>query len=178
METVSDDLRAKYPNLEYFWPFLDELSKETARGKVLMCAGFLEEQLRVVLLSFLLEVKAATELLNGQNAPLGSFGARIDACCSMGLISNNEHNDLHIVRRIRNEFAHGTTVSFHDEAIKAKCARLVLKAHDYGRVDGRVEIKVGATGQFETSATALILNLINRPHYVGQKRLAVQPWKY
>jgi DNA-binding MltR family transcriptional regulator len=94
------------PHLKEFWPYLDLLNAESDRGKVLISSGFLEEQLKQILLSFMLKEKQATEFVGGGNAPLGTFSARITACYLLGLISGDESDDLHHFRHIRNAFAH------------------------------------------------------------------------
>jgi hypothetical protein len=52
---MPESLRATHPNLEKFWPFLQLLRNESARGQVLISAGFLEEQLKDVLLGFMVD---------------------------------------------------------------------------------------------------------------------------
>jgi mannitol operon repressor len=105
-------LRATHPNLEKFWPFLQVLRQESERGQVLISAGFLEEQPKDVLLAFLLEKSQARDLVEGANAPLGTFSARTEACYALGLITEEEYSDLTLIRRIRNEFAHNIETSF------------------------------------------------------------------
>lgn len=40
------------------------------------------------------------------NGPLSSFSARIDILMGFGFISRDVYKDLHLVRKIRNRFAH------------------------------------------------------------------------
>jgi hypothetical protein len=65
---VPPELRAKFPNLESFWPYLEGLNSESHRGQVLITAGFLEERLKKILLAFMLDVPEAMKLLEGGNA--------------------------------------------------------------------------------------------------------------
>jgi hypothetical protein len=44
------------------------------------------------------------ELLESSK-PLGTFSARIDAAHAFGLIGDDDAADIHVVRRVRNEFA-------------------------------------------------------------------------
>lgn len=163
------DLHLTHPHLKEFLGFLDKLKAESERGAVLVSTGFLEEQLRQVLAAFLIEDKAAASLLEGSNAPLGTFSARITACFAMGLISQAEHHDLHQLRRIRNDFAHSIHVSFETPSIADRCKTLLLKVPDHNG-------KVPPVQQFKTAAIALIMNLGNRPYYVSQERLAGRAW--
>jgi DNA-binding MltR family transcriptional regulator len=50
--------------------------------------------------------EAAKQLLEGFNAPLGTFSARIKASLALGLITKEQYADLEHLRKIRNEFAH------------------------------------------------------------------------
>jgi mannitol operon repressor len=174
---VSEDLRRKYPNLQNFWPYLELLHKESDRGKVLISAGFLERQLKDILLAFMLDNPEAADLVGGHNAPLGTFSARITACYVLGLITENEHGDLNHIRRIRNDFAHNIHTTFQTPSVADRCKELRHKAHDYTSLE-RGEVKVDAAGQFTTAAVGLIMNFTNRPHYVGKRRCASGAWAY
>lgn len=174
---VPDDVKAKYPNLANFWPYLEVLNKESPRGKVLVSAGFLEQQLKEVLLAFMLQNAQAEELLEGANAPLGTFSSRTNTAFVLGLITDREHHDLTLIRRIRNDFAHDIHTSFETRSVIDRCKELLLKAPDYTS-EKMGEVKVGPQGQFESAAVALIMNLINRPHYVSRKRRTMEAWPY
>jgi mannitol operon repressor len=167
---MPESLRATHPSLEKFWPFIQMLRQESHRGQVLISTGFLEEQLKNVLLAFMIDNPRCGELVEGGNAPLNTFSARIEACHALGLISEDEHNDLTLIRRIRNEFAHNIETSFDTPSIVGRCKQLRMKAEDYG------DVKVDPSGQFLTSAVAVISNLINRPDYVRRERRATKTW--
>lgn len=159
-----------HPHLKEFMAFLEHLKQESERGQVLISASMLDDLLMQTIKAFLIKGSEAEKLISGFNAPLGTFSARIAASYALGLISEDEHYDATIVRKIRNEFAHTMTTSFDDARLKSQCATLRFKAPDYG------EVVVGSRGQFSSAATALILNLTNRPHYVGKKALVPQTW--
>ncbi|MCA1860782.1 hypothetical protein LE191_11785 [Janthinobacterium sp. HSC-3S05] len=76
------------------------------RGMVLSLAAFSEEALGDLLKAFLMPSDATTQLVEGFNAPLGTFSSRIKAAYSIGLITKEQFQDLEILRKIRNEFAH------------------------------------------------------------------------
>lgn len=158
------------PHLKDFVPFLDDLNKETARGAVLVAAAYLERQLGEIVASFVVEGRPAKDLLEGFNAPLGTFAARAAAAEAMGLISADEFGDLQRIRKIRNEFAHNHRATFDDPGITRLCSALRHSAKDYG------DVVVGTRGQFTTAALALILSFTNRPHYVSKQRLTRMAW--
>jgi mannitol operon repressor len=169
---MPEQLRAKYPNLERFWPFLQTLRLDGPRGAVLISCGFLEEQLKEILLAIMIEVSAAKELAVGSNAPLGTFSSRTSAAYALGLITEDEHHDLMLMRRIRNEFAHQVETTFDTPSVIDRCKLLKHKAEEYG------DVQMGAFGQFQTAAVGVIMNLTNRPFYVSKQRRKSEAWPY
>lgn len=165
------------PHLAKFYPYLELLRAESDRGAVLISTGYMEEQLKDILLAFMLDTPQAKELVTSGNAPLGTFSSRIAACYTLGLISEREHHDMTLLRKIRNDFAHDMHTSFETPSVVDRCKLLHHKAHDYTS-EKMGEVVVNTKGQFITAATGLILNLTNRPHYVSQRRCGYGEWKY
>lgn len=160
-----------YPHLKEFTAFLMEMNQETDRGAALVAATLIEELLKRCLLAFMVDNKGAKGLFDGMNAPLHGFSSRIAAAYGLGLISNEEYEDCQIIRKVRNEFAHTLGTNYENKKIIGLCANLHGSAKPYG--DGQVNTR----GQFSTAAVALILNLTNRPHYIGRKRLTYEEWQ-
>lgn len=102
---------------------------------------------------------------------------RIEACYALGLISDREHHDLDLLRKIRNDFAHDIHTSFDSQPVIDRCAQLKMKAHDYTSKD-RGEVVIPPRGQFETAAIAVIMHLISRPHYVSEVRRENKEWAF
>ena len=46
VKSARDELLKEYPNLKAFLPYLDELNRESPRGKVLILTGYLEQMLK------------------------------------------------------------------------------------------------------------------------------------
>ncbi|MGO4704483.1 transcriptional regulator [Microvirga sp. 2MCAF38] len=161
-----------HPHLSEFLAFLKELNKETERGAALAAAAMIDDLLGKALQAFLIENKGAQALLSGFNAPLGTFSSKIAAAYALGVISEREYRECELIRKIRNEFAHKVQISFESQALADMCRALSFSAPDYG------DVVVGIRGKFTSAAVALILNLTNRPHYVGLKRLTHQAWPY
>lgn len=161
-----------HPHLKDFIPWLDLLNKESGRGQVLISSGFLEQQLNDILQAFMVANSGTDTLFEGGNAPLGTFSSRIAACFALGLISEDEHHDLSLIRKIRNDFAHNIHTSFETPSVVSRCSQLLSRAKDYPGVT------VGTQGQFTTAASGLILSLVNRAHYVSKKRCVQERWPY
>jgi mannitol operon repressor len=64
-------------DVDYVSAFLKEFQEESDRGAALVGAALLDARLVRLLLSHMLPGKVASELVNGRNAPLGAFSARI-----------------------------------------------------------------------------------------------------
>lgn len=141
------------------------------RGMALIATGFIDELLRRTIEAFLVDGAAASAMLNGFNAPLGTFSARAAAATALGLLYEKEARDIERLRKIRNRFAHQVHVSFDDQSIRDMCFQLECAAQDYPGVT------LDARGRFETSAVGIISNLTNRPHYVGLERLRARSWR-
>ncbi|MBB5509532.1 transcriptional regulator [Paraburkholderia atlantica] len=157
------------PHLKDFAAFLPELNNESDRGMALIATSFIDEQLKRTLSAFLIERADSEKLLEGFNAPLGTFSARIAATAAMGLMSGQEAHGIHCLRKIRNLFAHHVHVSFRDQKIIDLCRNLEMAIKGNG---------IDARGRFSTSAVTVIMNLTNRPHYVAQRRLRYTGWEY
>lgn len=171
-----EEFKARNRHLVKFWPYIELLNNESDRGAVLISTGYLEQQLSGILLAFTLQVPQATDLVDGHNAPLGTFSARIAAAYALGLITEREHHDLTLLRRIRNDFAHDMLVSFDTPSVVDRCKLLKSKASDYGS-DELGEVRLDPSGQFKSAAVNLILNLVNRAHYVALERCKPRTWQ-
>jgi DNA-binding MltR family transcriptional regulator len=80
--------------------------------------------IEVVLKSYLAPGKARDDLFSGGTPPLGTFSARINVARALHLIREDEYELLHLIRRIRNEFAHNPDAAFTDDRISSWLAAL------------------------------------------------------
>jgi len=92
-----------------------QMLQERGRGAVLVGAARVDAALEV-LLKASLAPPLGSETLFPNDRPLGSFGARIALAQRMGLIDHQVVRALHTLRRVRNAFAHSTTVASLGEA--------------------------------------------------------------
>ena len=111
--------------LEEVLAFRASLSSETDRGCALMAGAYLDDQLQRLLRRSLVDDKVVSDKLLGGFGPLGTFSARIDFCYALGLLSPMATRDLHLIRKIRNEFGHtATPLTFDCPSISARCTEL------------------------------------------------------
>jgi DNA-binding MltR family transcriptional regulator len=105
--------------------FRQSLDPETDRGCALMAAAYLDSELEKLLRKYLVNNDAVQSQLFEHSGPLGSFSSRIDLAYLLGLIGRNAHRDLHLIRRIRNEFGHvPRPISFDDPQLASRCREL------------------------------------------------------
>ncbi|WP_025593050.1 hypothetical protein [Agrobacterium tumefaciens] len=99
--------------------------KKDERALVLSIAAFSEECLGRLLKAYMRDVKSAADIIEGFNAPLGTFSSRIKACHALGLLKDSHANDFEHIRKIRNEFAHSWVgVDFTRPSIASRLAKI------------------------------------------------------
>jgi hypothetical protein len=86
---------------------IDELGKQSDRGAGIIAASLMEEILELAILNRLrpLSSDKYRNLFKG-NSPLSTFAAKIDIAHAIGLINDLGHIQLHLIREVRNRFAH------------------------------------------------------------------------
>lgn len=113
-----------------------ELEGQTDRGATIVGAAWVEEALLSAIETFLVKDKKAWDRLFRQSGPMSSFAAKIDLAQLLGMTSKVINSDLHILRSIRNEFAHSifdkenAQLSLATPHIRDKCLALQSVAHE------------------------------------------------
>lgn len=150
--------------------FLGEFNNESDRGTALVAASLLDDRLRGILEAFLLKGKVASDLINGFNAPLGTFSSRTSAAYSLGLIQKNEFEEINLIRKIRNEFGHNWKgVTFRSPPISNFCHRLPwLGPSDVPYDDPKV--------RFTFAVVGLLLDLMWREKLVLKEQREERKW--
>jgi DNA-binding MltR family transcriptional regulator len=83
--------------------FFNEFLSESDRAAIILGAAQMDELLTILLRKRLIHPK--NELFDF-NGPFGTFSAKIETAHAIGAIDKSFANKIHLVRRIRNEFAH------------------------------------------------------------------------
>ena len=165
--------------------FLREFQAESDRGSALLGATVLDERLGEIILAFMRDVEASNRLLAGFNAPLQSLWARTEAALALSLITADEYENLNLIRKIRNEFAHQTHgLTFDSEHIENLCqgltAGFVVKRKGATRNAGRQEaLEVfGGTARklFEQAVITILTHLMYRAHFVEKEKRQPASW--
>ncbi|RIV68404.1 hypothetical protein [Flagellimonas aequoris] len=90
------------------WDFLlEQFQKESDRAAVILVVSIIDENLQTLLKTYLVPTPSSSDsLFDSATSPLSNFSSKIDMAFRIGLISGKFARDLHIVRKIRNSFAH------------------------------------------------------------------------
>lgn len=96
------------------------------RSAAILMAADLESTLEFAIIIRLKRNDEKTiDNLISRDGPLSSFSAKIHLAYAMGLVDDDAFNDINIIRRVRNAFAHSPRpIDFSEEVIANECARL------------------------------------------------------
>lgn len=103
---------------------LFDYGEKNDRAIAIVGATFLDTILEHILRAFLVDNEKEVDKLLQYDQLLGTFSGKITMAYCLGLIYRPVRDDLHLVRKIRNEFAHNLYASFGDEKIKSWCSGL------------------------------------------------------
>jgi len=125
MERTGLDMPEEFKIPAEIASFRRMLKGETDRGCALTCSAYLQSELADLLSAYMVDDEGVTAGLLEGSGSLASFYAQIDAAYVLGLVSAAARRDLHIIRRIRNAFAHEPgAITFDDDSIASRCNEL------------------------------------------------------
>ena len=153
------DLERYFYLLHAGWEFhalFNDSSEVNERAIAIVGASFLDTQLEHMLINFFVSDEREVQKLLQPERPIGTFGSRTTLAYCLGLIGKVIRDDLRLVAKIRNRFAHRLEASFDDEPIRSWC--LALKWHEIGMV---MKAPEGATTGdiFQVGVNQLICHL-------------------
>lgn len=113
-------------NYREYEAFRTVVREETDRAAAVLGAAYLDSLLEQLLSHYFIHDSVVEQLLK-TDGPLGTFSARINASFALGLIPPGVQRDLHLVRKIRNAFAHKLGVhSFEESPFRDWCAEFAI----------------------------------------------------
>lgn len=89
-----------------FEEFVTEFRDESDRASVILGAAKLDLVMYQILREYLISAPGSSDELLDGDGPLGTFSAKINLLYRLGLIDAQFTRALHMIRRIRNAFAH------------------------------------------------------------------------
>lgn len=139
--------------------FQAEVGKESPRASVILAAAMLEQALEALLRAHLVPMASQSDpLFDGPYAPLGSFSAKIDVAFRIGVVPSRFTRDLHLVRKIRNDFAHNVTGCTFDDAVVR--SRVLELTRSQGVVEASPKVRAaypdGPAGDFQMSVSWML----------------------
>jgi len=151
--------------------FLSEFNQESDRGAVLNAAAILDEWLEKILKEFFADNKTSENLIKGFNAPLGTFSSKVAAAHALGLIQDNEVEEITIIRKIRNEFGHNWKgISFESQKIKDLANNLPWLGPK------ELEAESDSRARFNFAIAILLTDLMWRARLVKKEKREVKVW--
>jgi hypothetical protein len=131
--------------------FREDLAHESDRAIAIVGAAQLEQALEALLRNHLVPCGTQDDpLFDGPYAPLANLSSKIDLAHRLGLISARWCRDLHLIRKIRNAFAHNVSgCTFDDSSVRSRVLELVRsqRAVEYDP-DLRPAFPTGPKGDF------------------------------
>ena len=105
--------------------FRETLTPESDRGCALIAVAYLDETMHRLLLECLVSDEKVARTFMRPDGPLGSFSARIDCAYLLGRISPTIRRELHLIRKIRNDFGHKSEpITFDYPPVASRCNEL------------------------------------------------------
>lgn len=161
------------PEVRQLGEFLNSFNEESDRGAALVAASMLDDRLHEILMAFLAEVPIKENLLSGFNAPLGTFAARTSVALALGLIQNNEYEEITIIRKIRNEYGHDwKPVSFETGVVAELCKKLPWSGPK------EFETRSNLRSRFNSVVCMLLTDLLWRVRLVEKEKRTTKEWPH
>lgn len=125
---------AKFP------AFYDMLVHESERGSAIVSAAIMDDALGQLLKARLVpSTEKHDELFKGPYAPLDNFSAKIDFAYRVGLIGVKQRSSMHLIRKLRNDFAHSSMqVDFKSQSVHNRIQELFKLNKDLMDMIGRL----------------------------------------
>jgi len=133
--------------------------EETDVALVVVAAAFLDASLAGLLATFMVDGNTTDRLLSPAGA-IGGFQVRADLCYALGLVSKPHYQELCVVARIRNHFAHShLKLSFTEVGVQELCEELT-SGIDLVQLTGEVVAEMQARNKFILSVVLLSQRLM------------------
>jgi hypothetical protein len=160
---------------------LKDLTGESDRAVVIIAAAYVDEIVGEMLQTVMVASPTASDnLFDGPNAPLSNLSNRIDFSFRLGLISASASRSLHILRRIRNSFAHNISGCSFAETNVANRVEELYKLHkiDQKHTDLQEIYGESTKAKFLMSITLLVGVLQEKQHSVKTIAQQGEEWPY
>ncbi len=157
-KTFDEQTTAEFQN------FLKEFKNESDRAAIILGAAKLDIQLYQLLTKYFIPAASGTDELFDGDSPLSSFSAKINISSRLGLIDKNFARALHLIRKIRNSFAHEISgVSLESSGHRDRIRQLSSPLRDYKEYENArksfLDDKKDISTEFRLTLCACLLRL-------------------
>ena len=105
--------------------WLTEFQSETERGAAILCAAFLDSSIGALIENYLVDDAKELDRLFDPGMPLSNFVLRAKMAYALGLITKGALEDIKILAKVRNKFAHKLHgLAFETPAVAKECMKL------------------------------------------------------
>ena len=109
---------------------LKEAATSSPRAAAIVATSLVEDALRWCLCGWLIPNVNEAQVFDNETSPLRTFNAKIIMGYSLGIYGEITRDDLHIMRYIRNAFAHSPrAITFDTPNVTTLCLRLAYLDH-------------------------------------------------
>jgi DNA-binding MltR family transcriptional regulator len=107
---IGCNMDSKILSAETLWKKAEDFYKAINEGSDLACvvisASYLDQCLASLLQKYFIESRISANVLDPKNGHLGTFSSRTDLSYCLGLIPKNLYQNLRVIAKICNAFAH------------------------------------------------------------------------
>lgn len=109
---------------------------ESDRGAAVLAGSYVENHLGLYLRSRMVDHSVAKQMFSSEG-PLSTFSQRISLAQAFGFLSKEQCADLHLIKKIRNHFAHHPKeASFNDKPVSDWVENLIATRTKVAMPDG------------------------------------------
>jgi len=159
------------PLLQELLNFVAEFENESQRAVVILGAAKLDTLLEALLIRVLVPSPSGRDELFDTDRPLSTFSAKIELAYRLGLISGALSRAMHLIRKIRNDFAHSASgASLDSGQHKDRVSSLVapvIKFQEFEEIKTAVN-KPATAGLFYTMLALVIGRLQTACHHATE----------
>lgn len=168
---------------DWWHKYMDMFEKESDRACVILTVSFVDELLTLCLRTKLVADHSATDsLFDGARAPFSTFSSKIDLSFRLGIVSNRLAKDLHLIRKIRNDFAHNIEgCDFADTRVHNRVSELrrsFANLLDSFKEPKKTLYEDGDRGDFQFCASWIVDYLHKYSDSVNSIGSAAEEWGY
>jgi DNA-binding MltR family transcriptional regulator len=145
-----------------FGPFFEALRGESDRAAAVLGPAYVDAALERLFRARLTE--GASDDLFKYGGPLGDFSGRIEMAYALGWIPTSLRVDLHIMRRIRNDFAHASDhrLSFESDSVQQRTLHLTVN-EQFTKMAAFVTANRSDRVQAEAMRSEMVDSLVGTP---------------